>query len=218
MKKMFSLLTLMSFSFGTMSKIIAASALESQLIPPVIKAETNLDLSYKNGDNYNDNKGDVVFNDWGLKSDGWRLWHTFNIGFINPITYKKIMFLGTNADFYTKISWGNDEYYGDKLNKYNACYNDNKVSNKIINAKVLNPNLDVPRFVRNESRFFVQSLEIRYIRAYLSATQLFALTWYYDNNNYYIQVFTYYWVKVWHSWIYGGTWMGIGTGIRLYND
>jgi hypothetical protein len=60
MKKIFSLLALMSFGFGTMSKIIATSSLvDQQREPLIIEEQSNLDLYYKN----NDNKGDIVFND-----------------------------------------------------------------------------------------------------------------------------------------------------------
>ncbi|AXF95663.1 hypothetical protein SDAV_00674 [Spiroplasma phoeniceum P40] len=63
-KKIFSLLAPMSFVFGTMSKIIATSSLvDQQREPLIIEEQSNLDLYYKN----NDNKCDIVFNDWGFK-------------------------------------------------------------------------------------------------------------------------------------------------------
>ncbi|WP_348736180.1 hypothetical protein [Spiroplasma endosymbiont of Ammophila pubescens] len=61
------------------------------------------------------------------------------------------MFLGEKSDFFSKISWGEEAYYGTKL----SYFNDSEVSKKIINAKIIDPNYDVPHYINNENRFIV---------------------------------------------------------------
>ncbi|AXF95664.1 hypothetical protein [Spiroplasma phoeniceum] len=87
----------------------------------------------------------------------------------------------------------------------------------MINAKIVDVK-DIPKLIKPENYFLVQARWVKYGNAYFEGSQRFALTWYYENNSYYIQVLTQHWVNVTGSSIGGGTWMGIGTGIRLYND
>ncbi|GAA6238043.1 MAG: hypothetical protein SPLM_01660 [Spiroplasma phoeniceum] len=87
----------------------------------------------------------------------------------------------------------------------------------MINAKIVDAK-DIPKLIKPENHFLVQARWVKYGNAYLEGSQWFALTWYYENNSYYIQVLTQHWVNVTGSSIGGGTWMRIGTGIRLYND
>ncbi|MFX4057428.1 MAG: hypothetical protein EHV01_003830 [Spiroplasma sp. hy2] len=75
---------------------------------------------------------------------------------------------------------------------------------------------DVPHYINNENRFIVQSFQSPGF-PYLKAVQEFALTWYYENNNFYIQILSYHWISVTGSYVYGGAWQGIGKGIKLYN-
>ncbi|AXF96730.1 hypothetical protein [Spiroplasma phoeniceum] len=85
-----------------------------------------------------------------------------------------------------------------------------------MNAKIIDPNYDVPHYINNENRFIVQSFQSPGF-PYLKAVKEFALTWYYENNNFYIQILSYHWISVTGSYVYGGAWQGIGKGIKLYN-
>lgn len=86
---------------------------------------------------------------------------------------KKLCFQVKKVIFFQKLAEGKKHiyYYGTKLSYFNGS----EVNKKIINAKIIDPDYDVPHYINNENRFIVQSFQSPGF-PYLKAVQEFALT------------------------------------------
>lgn len=204
MKKSLSLLIIGSFIASTMTKV-SGNHLQSN--SGKIASHTEPVFYY-----HKNQKPVVIFNDWYQKNQNWMWIHTFNLGKINPTKYKIINFLGQKKDFYSKVSWGNSKYYGKSLRSFSYIFG--IPQSKITHRKIVATD-NVPMYI-SESRFFVlQNFVTNWCLAYLEIIQFFVLTWYYENGSYYLQVFSYYCIKATNSYIGGGVWLAIGTGIEF---
>ncbi len=133
---------------------------------------------------------------------------TINIGKLNPLNFNKINILYDDIDnVYTKISWGDDPYGGTDI--INFLKNKN-IREIIINAKVNDNESEVYKYLLHNLKYVEPSGLVAWIKI--------GLTFYWENNNYYLQLLIHKHAEIW--WPHtdgGGLWLGIGKGIKLYN-
>ncbi|WP_425381475.1 hypothetical protein [Spiroplasma endosymbiont of Polydrusus pterygomalis] len=160
--------------------------------------------------NDTDKKHDFTYtHDWYYNHTGNKIIKTFNLGRNNPIEYNKIEFLGNDENFkLSRVSWGNVPYYSEKkINDFN-----NKSLHEVIkNYKFNETNKDK---ISDYTTILLQPKTTKWWNnAWLEWSQSLGLTWYWENNNYFLQV-----ISNGYANDGGSLFMGIGNGIRLYND
>lgn len=155
--------------------------------------------------------GTVEYDWWNYGANEYnRIWKQFDLYAINPLNYKKIEFLGNNTNFETIIQWGKEQDHGGKANKFNG----NKLSDLMINQKILGNS------ARENFKINVQPKYDWYWNCCSGITyyQILGLTFYWEKENYYLQLLALQYANSWGSAWGGSAWMNIGNGIRLYNE
>lgn len=156
----------------------------------------------------NDHTDDKIVYDYLYRNYNYSVYHTVNIGKINPTNYEKIEFLGNNFNI-TRISWGNRPYFAKRTIK---SYNNRDVVNFIKNIKIEDNRNHIEKNINNS----LQSVADCDSGTNFCGQQHFGVTWYYENGNYYLQ----FSVKQYAEKLYGvggAVFMGLGNSFRLYN-
>lgn len=141
---------------------------------------------------------------------------TFNLGKINPVdNFKKIEFLGKKDDFKkTKVSWGNEPYYP---NYYLNHFNGSSISQYIKNKKI-NSDYDSNEIL-DYFKITLQPYATRWWNsAWIDIYQGIGITFYWENNNWYLQLLTSQYGHSSGSTSGGTCFINLGSGIRLYNN
>lgn len=164
---------------------------------------------------------------------GKRLIYTCEFGKVNPIdNFNRLEFLGDlNSDYWgVRTKWGSLIYDGQTKNykpehTYNLKYymeqlysRNNKFHDLIKNVKV-NANISPEEAEQHAPNILQQIVDhgVLGISA-MNGKQSFGLTWYWENENYYVQVIFFQYLKWWASGSSLESWLKYGSGIRFYND
>ncbi|WP_338979075.1 ribosome-inactivating family protein [Spiroplasma endosymbiont of Panzeria rudis] len=153
---------------------------------------------------------------------------TLNLGKINPVdNYKKIELLG---DYYsdkwgTRVKWGSYIYDSNHITNKGKNSDIGTVmregSNKLVdNIKNYKVNDDTTMWwIENHyAPLLIQSVSDTDFIAWVEGLQKFGFTFYWENENYYLQAITFQYLDWRASEASLECWMKIGNGIRLYND
>ncbi|MFJ1522129.1 hypothetical protein [Spiroplasma sp. ald] len=132
-----------------------------------------------------------------------------NLGKTNPLDFDKIMFFLDKKENNTYASLGNDSYYGTSIVNF--------IKNK--NFKDIIKNVKINKNNQNEIKnydkfYYLQSINPNH----LIVSQKIGFTFFWEDNEYYLQILTHQFAKNYVIFPQGGTiWMNIGKGIKLYN-
>ncbi|WP_342253431.1 hypothetical protein [Spiroplasma endosymbiont of Zeiraphera isertana] len=165
---------------------------------------------------YNEKKeAQSVYLDWWNHGPGnyIKIIKTFNLNKIIPIeNFKKFEFLGKDSDFSSRLTWGSETKYINKANKLNG----KKITDLIINEKITDSNsVDQSKFKMRLEDYGKWEWGCCSGMEY---GQILGLTFYWENNNYFLQLISRQWAYSWGSSWGGYLFTNIGNGIRLYND
>ncbi|UZQ29589.1 MAG: ribosome-inactivating family protein [Spiroplasma phoeniceum] len=154
---------------------------------------------------------------------------TFELKSINPLNYKKIEFMGNvySDKWGVKSSWGSWISDGNRENYWPSNHFDlgyyiknknNNLHNIIQEKKITALNME-NNIEKNYSMLLEKTNGANLIHTmWYESTQRAGLTWYKENDKYYLQFITYQYLN-WQGSISSlDSWLKIGNGIRLYND
>ncbi|WP_425382289.1 ribosome-inactivating family protein [Spiroplasma endosymbiont of Melieria omissa] len=154
--------------------------------------------------------------------------YTVNLGKRNPIdNFNRFNFLGdTFSDNWgVKIKWGSWIYDGQHQNRlpentYSLDYymqNRNYKFHDIIKNQIVYDNISREEF-ETHTNILLQSISEHDFLAWVEGRQKIGLTWYWENENYYLQFLVFQYLNWKSSYADLDCWLKIGSGIRLYND
>ncbi|WP_338988724.1 hypothetical protein [Spiroplasma endosymbiont of Seladonia tumulorum] len=152
MKKLFSLLSVLTISGSAVPTIIAASSYKKQE-----------KILYYN----NDHKKKSFWIDWYKKPKGGILWFTLNFGSDFPFNYTNFKFLGNKEDFFTKMSWGDTSFVGKPINR-----EINKFNDKLTNYKINDPD-EAIKYINNDNTISIQEVNYTFMSANFTAHHFF---------------------------------------------
>ncbi|WP_339048659.1 hypothetical protein [Spiroplasma endosymbiont of Colias croceus] len=164
---------------------------------------------------YNNDKSARIYDQsWGDNKYYNKLIQDFNLLKINPLNYKKIQFLGKKEDFSeTRISWGNVPY---EPNNILTDFNGRNLDSSIISNEHFSDSTSSHPISYN--KIPIQNYATRRWGAgWVDIYQSVGLTWYWQNDNYHFQIIDSCYGHTSGS-IGGSCFLGLGNGIRLYND
>ncbi|WP_338988998.1 hypothetical protein [Spiroplasma endosymbiont of Seladonia tumulorum] len=196
MKKLLSLLSVLTISGSAVPTIIAASSYKKQE-----------KILYYN----NDHKKKTFWIDWYKKPKGGILWFTLNFGSDFPFNYTKFRFLGNKEDFFTKVSWGDTSFVGKPINR-----EINKFNDKLTNYKINDPD-EAIKYINNDNTISIQEVNYTFMSANFTAHHFYFFTFYWENESLFLQAMSFYDVETWGSLSGGGIWLDIGTGLKIFN-
>ncbi|WP_338956472.1 ribosome-inactivating family protein [Spiroplasma endosymbiont of Polydrusus cervinus] len=133
---------------------------------------------------------------------------TINLGKVNPNDFKKISFIGETSVY---SSWGNDRYYGTNINDY---FSNKELKNIFLKNKKIVSNEKAYQYANHN----LEDKEDSSGFASIKMKQWIGITYFLENNNWYIQILCAQKGDPAASLSGGALWMKIGNGIRLYND
>ncbi|WP_339042798.1 ribosome-inactivating family protein [Spiroplasma endosymbiont of Apeira syringaria] len=192
------------YAEGLFDSKIKSSNLEKEIKLYYLKSNNNWNMNFK-PDVSTQNNYDKI--DWNLKK-------------INPVdNYEKLEFLG---DVYSngwgvKTQWGSWIYDGNPANHkpentYDLDYfmksRNNKFHKIIENTKSNDYSIDNS----------LQKFDDNYLSAKIAVHQRFGLTWYWEDDNYYLKIGASQYCNWWASESSLECSVKLGNGIRLYND
>ncbi|WDA53903.1 MAG: hypothetical protein PPFGHCPK_01272 [Spiroplasma endosymbiont of Drosophila atripex] len=149
---------------------------------------------------------------------------TLNLYSISPLNYKKIEFLGdTDSNCWgTMANWGSWVYTNNCKASWGSTH---KLKGKTINQFLQGNNNDFHNLIENTKDQVsanyekkLQNFDDQDGAAQITVNQRFGLTWYWENENYFLKVYALQYCEWWASDAYFDCNIKIGNGIRLYND
>lgn len=156
--------------------------------------------------------------------------YTMNLGKLNPVEhFNRLDFLGDtySNDWGIKIKWGSWIYDGNKRDKhhqpentYSLGYymqNRNYKFHDIIKNEIVYDNISPEEF-ETHTNILLQSISEYDFLAWVEGWQKIGLTWYWENENYYLQFLVFQYLDWKSSYADLDCWLKIGSGIKLYND
>ncbi len=182
--------------------------------------EKELKLYYdKNKENKKLDFESTLHNYWNTKS------FLLNLDKINPVeNFNKIEFLGDtdNNCWGTMVNWGSWVY----TNNCKASWGKvKKLKGQDINSFLKDKNNNFKNIIENTKNNVPQNKEQELQKfwdkdgeAKIEINQRFGLTWYWENNKYYLKVFGLQYCEWWASGASLNCHMKLGNGIRLYNN
>ncbi|WP_338987142.1 hypothetical protein [Spiroplasma endosymbiont of Dasysyrphus albostriatus] len=147
-----------------------------------------------------------------------------NLGSISSLNYEKIEFLGDidNNCWGTMVNWGDWVY----TNNCNANWGTvHKLKGTTIKQKLQDKNNKFHDIIENtkgelpkNKEQYLQSFDDESGLAKITVNQRFGLTWYWENENYFLKVYALQNCEWWTSYANFDCHIKIGNGIRLYNN
>lgn len=171
------------------------------------KAATKVDCTSNQELYFNEDKSVEIFTttySGGREKSKWMIYE-WNLGKYNPLFFSKIEVIYDNDDqIYTKTSLGNDNKYGTKLTDF---FKDHPIKKTIKNGKITNDN------AANYGGYTLAD----WYPANLTSSHIISLSFYWEENNYYLQLMIYH--HAWNKTSFlpqgGGLWTALGKGIKL---
>lgn len=147
-------------------------------------------------------------NDYGaIDVRHWSRTITYNIGKNDISKMKNFSAIDPGKESYTKTSWGNDAYWGKPFSDIKSLSLDSFI---VRNKKIIN----IDDVINNAKVELLKTSDEQGL-ATMQTKHYFGLSYYFENNDNFVQFFAYQYVSVNMSFSGGRLWTNLGQGFNL---